>query len=89
MTVEEARRLLSITSVPTPENIQKAYRRMAMNSHPDRYRTFPEKAWATRQFIKIKEARDVLVEGFASRVSRRRTLLGRQLDPLPNPIHLP
>jgi hypothetical protein len=66
MTVEEARRLLSITSVPTPENIQKAYRRMAMNSHPDRYRTFPEKAWATRQFIKIKEARDVLVEGFAS-----------------------
>jgi hypothetical protein len=66
MTVEEAKGLLGITGVPTPENIRKAYRRMAMNSHPDRYRTFSEKAWATRKFIKITEARDVLVEGLAS-----------------------
>ena len=37
-----------------------------MNSHPDHYRTFVEKAWATRRFITIKEARDMLLEDHAS-----------------------
>lgn len=32
-----------------------------MKYHPDRYQTQSEIAWATKKFLKIKQARDVLV----------------------------
>lgn len=61
MSIEEAYKILGINRLTTKEEIRKAYRKMAMKYHPDRYQTFIQQAWATRKFIAIKEARDMLL----------------------------
>lgn len=63
MNFEEAKKILGLNGTLTPQVIRQAFRRMALQYHPDRYQTFTEKAWATRQFIKIQEARDLLMDG--------------------------
>jgi len=63
MNYEEAKNILGLNGTITPQVIHQAFRRMALRYHPDRYRTFAEKAWATHHFIKIKEARDLLMGG--------------------------
>lgn len=63
MNFEEAKKILGLNGTLTPQVICQAFRRMALRYHPDRHQTFTEKAWATRQFIKIQEARDLLMDG--------------------------
>lgn len=60
MNIEEAKRILGLTSSLTPEDVRQAFRKMAMRYHPDQYKTFSQQAWATHRFIKIKEAYDFL-----------------------------
>jgi len=60
MSLEEARRVLELQEKVTIGDVRQAFRRMAMQYHPDRYQTFSQQAWATRRFIKIKEAYDIL-----------------------------
>jgi len=47
-----------------------AYRRLAKKYHPDRYRTFTEQRWATRRFIRVREAYETLLTS-ARREERR------------------
>lgn len=61
MSLKEALKILELDGATTPEDIRQAFRRMAFRYHPDRYQTFSRKAWATRHFIKIKEAHDLLI----------------------------
>ena len=61
MNLDEARKILGLTSNVNLGDIRQAFRKMAFQYHPDRYRTFAEKAWATRQFVKIKAAYDLLM----------------------------
>lgn len=60
MNIEEAKDILGLKGAITPEDIRRAFRDMALRTHPDRYRTFSEQAFATRRFIKVKEAYDFL-----------------------------
>jgi len=61
MTIEQAKNILKLTGETKLEDIRRAYRKMAMQYHPDRYRTYQQQAWATYHFIKIKEACDFLM----------------------------
>lgn len=56
----EARRILDVDAGATPERLKAAYRRMAKKYHPDRYRTFTEQRWATKKFVRIRAAYEVL-----------------------------
>jgi hypothetical protein len=61
MNFHEAKSVLGVEDPLTTEVVQSSFRRLVMNNHPDRFLTFSQKALATRRFIKIKEARDVLL----------------------------
>jgi len=61
MSIEEAYKILGIGRTTSKEEIRRAYKRMALKYHPDRFRTFSQQAWATRKFISIKEAHDTLM----------------------------
>ena len=61
MGINEARKILELTDTATLEDVRRAFRIMAKRYHPDRYQTFSQQAWATRHFIKVKEAYDLLM----------------------------
>jgi len=54
MTLDQAKIILDLGEKNNIDDIRKAYRKKALQYHPDRYQTFSEQAWATKKFIKIK-----------------------------------
>jgi hypothetical protein len=60
MDLSEARRTLEVKAGTDAAGLKAAYRRQAKRFHPDRFRTFTEKRWATRKFVRVREAYDVL-----------------------------
>lgn len=72
-------RILGITRDSSPEDVKRAYRRLAFRYHPDTSRGGPE---ASKRFREVREAYDVL------RDEEHRTRHERELDPPHNvPIH--
>lgn len=61
MTIEQAKNILKLDEIKNLADIRRAYLKMALQYHPDRYQTFSEQAWATKQFIKVKAAYDLLM----------------------------
>ncbi|MDM7988096.1 MAG: DnaJ domain-containing protein, partial [Smithella sp.] len=61
MTLNQAKIILDLGETENIETIKRAYRKMALKYHPDRYQTLSEQAWATKQFIKVREAFDLLM----------------------------
>jgi curved DNA-binding protein CbpA len=71
--------ILGIASDATTESIRTAYRRKALQFHPDR-NPAPE---ASERFREVQEAYDVLADAqhrFAYDENRRRNLLDKPLD---------
>ena len=66
MNFDKAKEILGLTGRPTIKDIRQAFRKMALRYHPDLYQTFTQKAWATRHFIRIREAYDFLVNSVAT-----------------------
>ena len=58
---DKALRILGLKGGESYEEIRRAFRKMVLQYHPDRYQNFSQQAWATKRFIKIKEAYDFLV----------------------------
>jgi len=56
----QARRLLGVRPIDGPEEIRRAFRRLAHESHPDHRRNDPE---AARTFTRLLAAYKLLVEG--------------------------
>ncbi|KAF4659903.1 hypothetical protein FOL46_006418 [Perkinsus olseni] len=48
------------TEFPTPEEVRRAYLRLARECHPDKHRSGEDKAAAERRFKKVAEAYEVL-----------------------------
>jgi len=65
MTLDQAKIILDLGEKNNIDDIRKAYRKKALQYHPDRYQTFSEQAWATKKFIKIKEAYELLMSGIS------------------------
>lgn len=65
MSVDEALKILGLEGGESPEQMRRAFRKMAMRYHPDHYQNFSQKAWATRRFIKVKNAHDFLMHSNA------------------------
>jgi len=65
MSVDEALKTLGLEGGESPEQMRRAFRNMAMRYHPDRCPNFGKKAWATRRFIKAKNAYDFLMHSRA------------------------
>ena len=61
MGIDEALRILELEGGESPEQIRRAFRKMAMRYHPDRCPNFGKKVWATKRFIKAKNAHDFLM----------------------------
>ena len=61
------------TAEPTADEIKKAYRRLALKCHPDRFTDPTEKAVATEQFKALGEAREVLDRYAASSKPKKPT----------------
>lgn len=60
--------VLNIQRSATPEELRSAYRAAAMKAHPDRYTTYVQKIWATRQMQQINEAYSILRDPAKRRV---------------------
>lgn len=62
VTLEEAYRTLGISETATDEEVRQAYRKLAMQYHPDRFQAQSEaaKAEAEKKFCEITEARDII-----------------------------
>ncbi|MBI4423615.1 MAG: J domain-containing protein [Elusimicrobia bacterium] len=56
MTLEEAYRALGLTPPATAEEVKRAYRRRALESHPDRYTDEGDKAFHQRRFMEARDA---------------------------------
>lgn len=54
--MEDYYRILSVAKTATPEEIKKAYLKLARDNHPDRFRDPEERAQADRRFQLITEA---------------------------------
>lgn len=63
MTTEEAFRLLGLSAPAGADEVKRAYRRKALEYHPDRYQRDDEKAFYQRKFMQIREAYARLREG--------------------------
>ena len=63
----EALKVLGLSRGCSIADARRAYRRLAVRYHPDRFRTFAQQAKATRQFIRVKEAHDVLLSHLSAR----------------------
>ena len=61
MSNDEALKILGLEGGESLEQIRRAFRKKAMQYHPDRYQTFSKQAWATQRFIKVKSAYDFLM----------------------------
>lgn len=58
--------LLGVTRMATGDEIRKAYRRKALDYHPDRWPLdSPERTDAEKRFLKLTEARDTLLDTVA------------------------
>ena len=55
ISIATALSVMGLCESSTPEQIKRAYRRLAMQTHPD-------KGGATADFIRVKDAYDCLVE---------------------------
>ena len=60
MNIEEARQMLGLGPIYNKSEIRRAYLKMVKQYHPDLFKTYSEKARATRVFIKSKKAHDIL-----------------------------
>jgi hypothetical protein len=65
MSIDEALKLLGLEGGESLEQIRRAFRKKAMQYHPDHYRNFSQQAWATKRFIKVKNAYDFLMNSNA------------------------
>lgn len=63
MTTEEAYRLLELRAPADADQVKRAYRRKALEYHPDRWAREDEKAFYQRKFIQVREAYARLREG--------------------------
>ena len=61
MSPSQAYHLLGLTPPASAAEVRRAFRRVALRWHPDRFRTFTQQAWATRQFQKAVAARDTVL----------------------------
>ena len=61
-------KVLGVAKDATPEEIKKAYRKLARDNHPDQN---PGNAAAEQRFKEISEANDVLVESGQAQGVRR------------------
>ncbi len=71
MTKEMAVKILGIqlNTVLSSDLLYKYYRKRALEVHPDKYKSEPEKLRATRNFIKLKEAYEYLKNDIENRVT--------------------
>jgi hypothetical protein len=60
MDLREARSILGLSGPAGPDRLKAAFRRAARKFHPDRFQTFTEKAWATKRFIRARQAYEAL-----------------------------
>lgn len=56
MTTQEAYRLLGLSAQASPDDVKRAYRRKALESHPDRFQDPRDKAFHQRKFLDIRDA---------------------------------
>jgi len=56
MTLQEAKKILGVSEMGSPEVLKKAFRRKVFECHPDRFIGAAEKIKAHRQFIAAQEA---------------------------------
>ena len=56
MTLEEAYRILGLAPGAGADDVKKAYRRKALESHPDRFQDETQKAFYQRRFMDAREA---------------------------------
>ncbi len=56
MTTDEAYRVLGLGAPATADEVKKAYRRKALESHPDRWPDPRDKAFHEKRFLEAKEA---------------------------------
>lgn len=61
MSTDEALKLLDLEGGESLEQIRRAFRKKAMQYHPDRYQNFSQQAWATKHFIKVRSAYEFLM----------------------------
>lgn len=66
MTLEAAAKALGLTVNATPDEVKKAYRKLAKQFHPDRITDEAEKKRAAKIFAKISEAYSVFEQHFAT-----------------------
>ena len=65
MTTEFAYRVLGVTPGTSADEVQKAYRRLAMSCHPDRARSEKDTRAFTKKFLTVRDAYEFLrEEGF-------------------------
>ncbi len=66
MTIQEAFKKLEVSQGAeiTKDTIKQQYRKLAHEIHPDKFQLELQKVIATKQFIKVKEAYDFLIENF-------------------------
>lgn len=63
MTTEEAYQVLGLDAPADADAVKRAYRRKALESHPDRYQDLRDKAYHEKRFIEAREAYVCLREG--------------------------
>jgi len=69
MTSSDALNILGLENPTTRQEIQQSFRKLAKKYHPDQYHNAgASEAWATRKFIEIKEAYDLLMSPAAASV---------------------
>lgn len=56
MTTDEAYRVLGLSAPASAEDVKKAYRRKALESHPDRFPDPRDKLFHEQRFLEAKEA---------------------------------